>query len=67
VRVITGKSSPTISRKPDGVGAVFQLLIWTGKRSGIADAHRGNGKRFVVRADKRLTAFLELEKVTRES
>jgi len=28
---------------------------------GIADAHRGNGKRFVVRADEKLTAFLELE------
>jgi hypothetical protein len=27
----------------------------------IADAHRGDGKRFVVRADKKLTAFLELE------
>ena len=28
----------------------------------IADAHRGNGKRFVVRADEELTAFLELER-----
>jgi len=25
----------------------------------IADAHRGDGKRFVVRADEKLTAFLE--------
>jgi hypothetical protein len=33
----------------------------------IADAHRDNGKRFVVRAEEKLTAFLELEKVTRES
>jgi hypothetical protein len=33
----------------------------------IADAHRDNGKRFVVRADEKLTAFLELERVTRES
>jgi hypothetical protein len=33
----------------------------------IADAHRDDGKRFVVHADERLTAFLELEKVTRES
>jgi hypothetical protein len=32
----------------------------------IADAHRDNGKRFVVRADEKLTAFLELERVTRE-
>jgi hypothetical protein len=27
----------------------------------IADAHRGNGKRFVARADEKLTAFVELE------
>ena len=27
----------------------------------IADAHRGNGKRFVGRADEKLTAFMELE------
>ena len=27
----------------------------------IADAHRGGGKRFVVRADEKLTAFLKLE------
>jgi len=27
----------------------------------IADAHRGEGKRFIVRADEKLTAFLELE------
>jgi hypothetical protein len=27
----------------------------------IADAHRGDGQRFVVRADEKLTAFLELE------
>jgi hypothetical protein len=27
------------------------------------DAHRGNGKRFIVRADDKLTAFLELESV----
>jgi hypothetical protein len=27
----------------------------------VADAHRGDGNRFVVRADEKLTAFLELE------
>jgi len=36
-------------------------------RSGIvvADAHRDDGKRLVVHADEKLTAFLELERVTR--
>jgi len=29
-----------------------------------ADAHRDNGKRFTVRADEKLTAFLELERIT---
>jgi hypothetical protein len=27
----------------------------------IVDAHRDDGKRFVVRADEKLTAFVELE------
>jgi hypothetical protein len=27
----------------------------------VADAHRGDGKRFVVHADEKLTAFVELE------
>ena len=31
----------------------------------IVDAHR-DGKRFVVRVDEKLTAFLELERVTGE-
>jgi len=46
---------------------VSQRLIPTGERSGIADAHRDDGKRFVVRADEKLTAFVELDRVTRES
>jgi hypothetical protein len=28
----------------------------------IADAHRGDGNRYIVRADEKLTAFLELER-----
>ena len=34
-----------------------------GRTIWIADAHRGEGKRFVVHADEKLTAFLELELV----
>jgi hypothetical protein len=33
----------------------------------IADAHRDDGKRFVVRADEKLTAFVELERAIRSS
>jgi hypothetical protein len=32
-----------------------------GRTTFVADAHRDDGKRFVVRADEKLTAFLELE------
>jgi hypothetical protein len=31
----------------------------------IVDAHRGDGKRLVVRADEKLTAFVELESAVR--
>ena len=31
----------------------------------IADAHRGDGKRFVARADEKLTAFIKLESAIR--
>ena len=36
-----------------------------GRTIWIADAHRDNGKRFVVRADEKLTAFVELESAIR--
>jgi hypothetical protein len=42
-----------------------QPLILAGRTIWIADAYRGDGKRFVVRADDKLTAFLELESVIR--
>jgi hypothetical protein len=32
-----------------------------GRKIWIADAHRGDGKRFVVHADEKLTTFVELE------
>jgi hypothetical protein len=37
-----------------------------GRTIWIADAHRGDGKRFVVHAEEKLTAFLELERITHE-
>jgi hypothetical protein len=36
-----------------------------GRTIWIADAHRDDGKRFVVRADEKLTAFVELESAIR--
>jgi len=36
-----------------------------GRTIWIVDAHRGDGKRFVVHADVKLTAFLELRETIR--
>jgi hypothetical protein len=36
-----------------------------GRTIWIADAHQGDGKRYVVRADEKLTAFMELEAAIR--
>jgi hypothetical protein len=33
----------------------------SGRTIFVADAHRDGGKRFIVRADEKLTAFMELE------
>ena len=51
---------------PDGVWAGFQLSILKAEQSGLW-TRIGYGKRFIVRADEKLTAFIELERVTRES
>jgi hypothetical protein len=36
-----------------------------GRTIWIADAHRDDGKRFLVRADEKLTAFVDLEAAIR--
>jgi hypothetical protein len=38
-----------------------------GRTIWIADAHRGDGKRFVMRADEKLTAFVKLESAIRRA
>jgi hypothetical protein len=40
---------------------VVSAIDSNGRTIWIADAHRDDGKRFVVHADEKLTAFLELE------
>jgi hypothetical protein len=45
------RSTPRLSRR--------------GRTIFVADTHRGEGKRFVVRADEKLTAFLELDSAIR--
>jgi hypothetical protein len=38
----------------------------SGRTIFVADAHRDDGKRYVVHADEKLSAFLELERITHE-
>jgi hypothetical protein len=45
--------------------AVSQPVDSCGRTIFFADAHRDDGKRFVVHADEKLTAFLELESAIR--
>jgi hypothetical protein len=47
--------------------AVYAAVDEEGRTIWIADAHRGDGKRFIVRADEILTAFLELESAVRSA
>ena len=57
----------------DKLGKVGWSLGWVstlnreGRTTWVVDAHRDDGKRFVVHADEMLTAFLELERGTREA
>jgi hypothetical protein len=50
-----------LSKAGWGWGCV-SALDSRGRTIFVAEAHRGDGKRLVVRADERLTAFLELER-----
>jgi hypothetical protein len=54
-----GPSRIRLHSAPITTGYRVAAPIW------IADAHRGDGKRFVVRADEKLTAFVELESAIR--
>jgi len=46
-------------------GYVSAIDSEEGRTIWIADAYRGDRKRFIVRADEKLTAFLELESAIR--
>lgn len=56
----------------DNLGAAGWSLGWVSALDSeartiwIVDAHRDNGKRYVVHAGEKLTAFLELERITHE-
>jgi hypothetical protein len=44
---------------------LFSAIDSKGRPIWIVDAHRGDGKRFIVHADDKLTAFMELDSATR--
>jgi len=50
-----------LSKAGFSLGGVLALDV-EGRTIWIADAHRDDGKRYIVRADDKLTAFLELER-----
>jgi hypothetical protein len=62
---VLGRLSLTILAKPVGVGGYVSALDRKGRTIWIADAHRGDGKRFIVPADELLTAFLESKSAIR--
>ena len=53
--------SLTISANRVGAGA-GATMDREGRTIFVADAHRGDGQRFVVHAHEKVTAFLELER-----
>ena len=54
-----------VSANPVGVG-LCRNRCSAGRTVWIVDVHRDDGKRFIVRADEKLTAFVELERAIHE-
>jgi len=62
--ITINKTADNLSKAGWSLGYV-SAVDSNGRTIWIADAHRGNGKRYVVQADELLTAFVELESVIR--
>jgi hypothetical protein len=56
----TGVAGCRLQRSPITMNGSMGLSLW------IVDAHRDDGKRYVVRSEEMLSAFLELERITHE-
>jgi hypothetical protein len=50
-----------LSKSGSSWGCCVSAVDSRGRTIFVAYAHRGEGKRFIVRADEKLTAFMELE------
>jgi len=51
--------------KADWSWGCVSAVDFRGRTIWIAEAHRNNGKRFIKRAEEKLTAFMELESAIR--
>jgi hypothetical protein len=66
------KWSTTISKATDNLSKAgwswgcVSAIDSNGRTLWIVDAHRDDGKRYVVRSEELLTSFLELERITHE-
>jgi hypothetical protein len=59
------RSVVSLLSKPGWSWGCVSAIDSNGRTIWISDAH-GYGKRFIIRADEMLTAFVELERVIRE-
>ena len=64
-RVLMRFDHVAISAKPVEAWGCVATVDSSGRTIFVADAHRDDGKRFVVHADEKLTAFVELESAIR--
>ncbi len=60
--VLEGRIADNLKKAGWSLGYV-SAIDSSGRTIWIADAHRDDGQRFVVHADEKLTAFVELEAV----
>ena len=63
---MSNEKSLTISANPVGVWAGSQLSMLKAEQRGFWTTHRDDEKRFIVRADEMLTAFVELQRAIPE-
>jgi hypothetical protein len=50
------------TKNPEAYDAYLRGLASNGRTIWIVDAHRDDGRRFIVHADEKLSAFVELER-----
>jgi hypothetical protein len=59
--IVTPEAARTLGARQPLSWSCVSAIDSNARTIWIADAHRGDGKRYIVRADEKLTAFIELE------